>query len=171
MSIEPQNASTQNVDEIVNNDAVNVPIVNFKVHHWTEIKSSTYSVDYEMIFPKDETPPEFYTGMVQTLSCCLNEDKTALGEKAASRLVHFDANYLKFQVCTLLRDLLFECDADDVFNSDDIDNQFERISKLLMSALDDYRDAHSACLDNLSTRKAIKPKAVTQYLKDVKYKP
>lgn len=171
MTDELRENSTQNVDENINNDAIGVPVVNFKVHHWTEIKSSTYSVDYEMIFSKADVPFERYTGMVRNLSCCLNESKTALGEKASSRLVHFDKNYLKFQLCTLLRDLLFECDSDDVFSEDETDNQFYVIRALFCEALEDYRKAHSACLDDLRTYKAVKPKVVTQYLKEVMYKP
>lgn len=160
-------SDVQNIDGLVN-----ITPIQPKIYHWTELKSSTYSPEYSMIFSEGDIPHEQWGGMWKTLSCCLASAQTALGEKATSRIVHFDKNYIKFQIATLLRDVLFVIDDSD--RSDFLespDEQFEALADLIFEALRDFRKAHDACIDNPVTAKGIKPKTVTQYLKEVVYKP
>jgi hypothetical protein len=165
MSLEPQDTNAQNVDEVVNIDSVQqekVKKVEFQVHHWTELKTTPYSCGREMIFSENGE-----NGCIKPISCNLSSTKTAAGERSQVRYIQFDESYLKYQIVALLRDLLFECLQDKHLLEE---NEFDRIKNLVVDAINEFQSIKNDLIDNADTSKAIKPKDVTQALKQL-YKP
>jgi hypothetical protein len=163
MTSESEKDNTENVDEGINIDIVEqqtVKKVQFQVYHWTELKTFPYCCDREMIFPEDTE-----IGCVKPINCSLSSGKTGGGERAQVRYVQFDRNYLKYQIVCLLRDLLFSCSE-----SEHYQGEIEVITSIFATAIGEFIAAKNDVIDNAQTVKAIKPKDVTQALKQI-YKP
>ena len=165
MLSENEQDTVLNVDETINNDSVQeskAKKIQFEVFHWTDLKTTPYSCEREMLFPDDAQ-----TGFVKAINCNLVTTKTASGEKAQSRFIQFDESYFKYQIVALLRDLLFECREEEYLLEG---NEFDRIKNLIADAIKDFQTCKNDLIDNADTAKAIKPKDVTQALKQ-RYKP
>lgn len=155
----------QNIDEKVNIGSIpeeKVRKIEFEIHHWTELKTTPYSCERDMLFPED-----VLTGCVKPINCNLSGAKTGGGERAQVRYIQFDESYFKYQFVALFRDLLFECVAEDDLPKGD---EFDRIRDLISDALVEFLSVKDDLIDNDKTSKAIKPKDVTTALKAF-YKP
>jgi hypothetical protein len=158
-----QNTTANNVDESVNIivEEEKVKQLTFSVYHWTKLKTQRYCCERDMIFLQSEDE----TGYIKAINCILSDTKTGGGELGQVRYIQFDEGYLKFQIAQILRDLLFSC-----LESEELGDELELIKCLVLEAIDDFIDVANDLTDNASTAKAIKPKDVTQALKE-KYKP
>lgn len=150
----------QNVDDLVNNDNLGVKKAEIDLYHWTQLKLTNSACEREMIFADVSSSYAFSGGLTKSISCVLSSGQTGQGETAKVRFVQFDHNYLKFQVATLLRDVIFEC-----CNSPEADFEIIHLKQLLVGAIEDFCNQAEDLIDNSLGKKAIKPKDVTVALK------